>query len=63
VLGRERKSTARRYLLGSVTSTVIRGANSPVLVIPGVDGSEPSAALESARAVERNKDDLVAGGV
>jgi nucleotide-binding universal stress UspA family protein len=56
VLGRERKSTARRYLLGSVSSTVIRGATSPVLVIPGVDGAESSARLEMPAAVGRNRD-------
>jgi nucleotide-binding universal stress UspA family protein len=63
VLGRERKRTARRHLLGSVTSTVIRGATCPVLVIPGVDGSEPDAAFGSGRAGETNEDDLVVGGV
>ena len=34
ILGRERKSKARRRLLGSVSSAVLRGAKCPVLVIP-----------------------------
>lgn len=35
VIGRERKSRTRRFLLGSVASAVMRVANCPVLVIPG----------------------------
>ena len=35
IIGRERKSRTRRFLLGSVASAVTRVVNCPVLVIPG----------------------------
>jgi Universal stress protein family len=44
VLGRERPGTTRRHPLGSVTSTVIRGATCPVLVIPSAGRAEAHSA-------------------
>jgi nucleotide-binding universal stress UspA family protein len=54
VLGRERKGTIRRHLLGSVAGTVIRGANCPVLVIPG-------SSREDSRTLEREMDARLEG--
>jgi nucleotide-binding universal stress UspA family protein len=48
VVGRERKSKTRRFLLGGVTSVILRAANAPVLVIPSPDG--PEEAVVSAGA-------------
>lgn len=56
VLGRERKGTIRRHLPGSVTGTVIRGANCPVLVIP-------SSGYADSSALERTTDARVDGAV
>lgn len=56
VLGRERKGTIRRHLLGSVTGTVIRGANCPVLVIP-------SSGREDSRALGRQTDARLDGAL
>jgi nucleotide-binding universal stress UspA family protein len=54
VLGRERKGTIRRHLLGSVTGTVIRGANCPVLVIPS---SSHADSLDVERASDARAHD------
>jgi nucleotide-binding universal stress UspA family protein len=43
VIGRERKSRTRRFLLGSVASVVTRVANCPVLVIPGGAATDRTA--------------------
>lgn len=57
VLGRERQNGIRQYLLGSVTSTVLRGANCPVLVIPSLDGSD--SPRRQNVAVAETSDDAV----
>jgi nucleotide-binding universal stress UspA family protein len=51
LLGKERRSSLSRLLLGSVAGAVIRGANCPVLVIPT---SKPTEAAERQNAREVN---------
>lgn len=61
VLGRERRSAVRRHLLGSVTSTVLRGANCPVLVIPS-GSSEREDAVEHVAAATGADDEHALSG-
>ena len=51
VLGKEGRSRVKRFLLGSVAGTVIRGANCPILVIPS---NKPREAAERQNAPEVN---------
>jgi len=52
IIGRERQGRVRRYLLGSVTSNVLRGANCPVLVIPSPDSNDFTRVGETTNAEE-----------
>jgi nucleotide-binding universal stress UspA family protein len=63
VIGRERKRTARRFLLGSVASAVTRVANCPVLVIPGGTVVDGASERPVAPAVAQTEDAAFAGFV
>jgi len=56
ILGRERQGTVRRYLLGSVTSNVLRGANCAVLVIPSVEDSNLTTLGDAGIAAGRGEE-------
>lgn len=56
VIGRERRSRAHRFSLGSVASTVTRVANCPVLVIPGATAPDRAREREFAPAVANAED-------
>jgi universal stress protein A len=63
VLGRERKGTVRRHLLGSVTGTVIRGANCPVLVIPNSGRDRPRSLERQANAPAHDPESALHGAL
>lgn len=53
IMGREGRGRMRRYLLGSVTGTVVRGAICPVLVVPPPGSAESASGREAATVAER----------
>jgi nucleotide-binding universal stress UspA family protein len=63
VIGRERKSSVRRFLLGGVASAVTRVANCPVLVIPGGTPVDRASGREDAPATAHAEDSTFAGFV
>jgi nucleotide-binding universal stress UspA family protein len=63
VIGRERKRRARRHPLGGVTSTILRAANCPVLVIPSPKGRDPERLQGTHKAAEQSDELLLAGVV
>jgi universal stress protein E len=61
VVGRERKSRARRFLLGSVAGAVTRAANCPVLVIPGATATDRTRALDAVPVAEASEAAVLSG--
>jgi nucleotide-binding universal stress UspA family protein len=61
VIGRERKSGPRRFLLGSVASAVTRVANCPVLVIPSEIAADHACGRDSLPAAVEAEDAAFTG--
>ena len=61
VIGRERKSRTRRFLLGSVASAVTRVANCPVLVIPGETATNRRRGRDLVPAAAETEDAVFTG--
>jgi nucleotide-binding universal stress UspA family protein len=61
IIGRERKSRTRRFLLGSVASAVTRVANCPVLVIPGGTATDHTRGRDLVPAAAEAEDAVFTG--
>ena len=61
VIGRERKSRTRRFLLGSVANAVTRVANCPVLVIPCGTATDRTRGRDFVPAAAEAEDGVFSG--